>query len=276
MVKISASVGKGGKNKKPDVEAVQKALNKFASSCGFKKLDVDGLNGPNTEAAIKKFQEKVCGFKPDGRVDPGKTTVSKLGEDPKKAADDRKKEADDKKKADDAKKGNGAGGAPAPAGGGKVVGPVSGLDSKIVNVLKDIANFFGCEIKVTSGKRSETQQADIMYRYWDKHIERGNLYVYLRSNPRLKERLDELFNEGKKDEFMQCILKDVGPRNLSRHLSGEAVDVSLSTPRNVLAAISSCLKYVPEYSGGQIKCHHFDNRKIEWPIKEATKAKWKR
>lgn len=73
---ISAPVGAGSKskNKKEDVEAVQKGLNQFNYN-----LKVDGDCGAKTIAAIRDFQTKHLGnSNPDGRVDPGGRTWTAL------------------------------------------------------------------------------------------------------------------------------------------------------------------------------------------------------
>jgi hypothetical protein len=70
---LSASVGSGGKNYPKDVELVQRLLTKAGQDPG----KIDRSCGPKTIAAIKAFQK---GFmpKPDGLVQPGKTTIRKL------------------------------------------------------------------------------------------------------------------------------------------------------------------------------------------------------
>ena len=61
---ISAAVGAGSpprvRNIKIDTEKIQSALNRFEPIDGgpFEKLVVDGIVGPKTRAAIKRFQEK--------------------------------------------------------------------------------------------------------------------------------------------------------------------------------------------------------------------------
>ena len=71
---ISASVGKGGTNKKEDVILVQTLLNK--SGYG---LSVDGDCGKKSVTAISDFQSKKVGLaKPDGRIDPGGKTWNTL------------------------------------------------------------------------------------------------------------------------------------------------------------------------------------------------------
>lgn len=75
MGKIKSSVGNGGDNDPQDVEVVRTLLNKHAETAGFAKL------GPkdDVEGAIRLFQSHVLGMKrPDGRVEPGKTTMSGL------------------------------------------------------------------------------------------------------------------------------------------------------------------------------------------------------
>lgn len=76
---ISASVGQGGANRPSDVKIVQSLLNGVpAVQAGASpKLVPDGLVGPLTIGAIRKFQQKQFGFA-DGRVDPGMQTITRL------------------------------------------------------------------------------------------------------------------------------------------------------------------------------------------------------
>ena len=75
-MRITGSVGLGGKNNPTDIKAVQIALNTLLNLIPSIKLLVeDGRLGThpessNTVAAIKVFQKKVVGmFKPDGKID---------------------------------------------------------------------------------------------------------------------------------------------------------------------------------------------------------------
>jgi hypothetical protein len=71
---VRGSVGEGGRNQKTDVLKVQCLLNGVPPASGGPdaKLKLDGLCGPKTKAAIRRFQAKQLGMKwPDGRVDPG-------------------------------------------------------------------------------------------------------------------------------------------------------------------------------------------------------------
>ena len=70
---IGASVGRGGANRREDVEAAQIALNRRGA-----QLKIDGLIGPATIKAIEDFQRKLGVAQPDGRIDPGGRTETAL------------------------------------------------------------------------------------------------------------------------------------------------------------------------------------------------------
>lgn len=73
MASISASVGKGGRNKQQDIILVQKIL-KYV---GIDPGPVDGICGKKTIGAITKFQSSFL-FRPDGLIEPNKNTWRKL------------------------------------------------------------------------------------------------------------------------------------------------------------------------------------------------------
>ena len=76
---LTGSVGFGGMNRKPDVETVQRLLNAVPVARGgpMPALDADGLCGPMTASAIRRFQQSnACPA--DGRIDAGKTTETAL------------------------------------------------------------------------------------------------------------------------------------------------------------------------------------------------------
>ena len=82
MADISSSVGSGGKNVEADVQEVQTLLNMAPVSEGGPSppIDIDGWCGSATTKAILAFQ-KAQKFKvQDGRVDPGKATITRLNE----------------------------------------------------------------------------------------------------------------------------------------------------------------------------------------------------
>lgn len=78
VLKISASVGKGGKNKPDDVKKIQLKLNEHKSAGKYQALKPDGKFGKKTQAAIETFQLKVLAGKKDGIVNPGKSTLGGL------------------------------------------------------------------------------------------------------------------------------------------------------------------------------------------------------
>jgi hypothetical protein len=77
---LSGSVGFGGANRQTDVRLVQKLLNAVPTPKGGPTplLDVDGLCGPLTCGAIKRFQFTNSTGYSDGRIDPGYKTEETL------------------------------------------------------------------------------------------------------------------------------------------------------------------------------------------------------
>jgi murein DD-endopeptidase MepM/ murein hydrolase activator NlpD len=79
---ISASVGNGGRNSRNDVTIVQALLNRHRRP-PLALLSLDGIAGGQTNAAIEHFQKHNAGIMiPDGRVDVGGRTWSRLSTDP--------------------------------------------------------------------------------------------------------------------------------------------------------------------------------------------------
>jgi lysozyme family protein len=76
---LTACVGDGCPNNPDEVKTIQKLLNSVPTDKGgpTPPLNVDGLIGPNTVAAIKKFQQHHLSFQ-DGKIEPGKATLIKL------------------------------------------------------------------------------------------------------------------------------------------------------------------------------------------------------
>jgi peptidoglycan hydrolase-like protein with peptidoglycan-binding domain len=79
MKNINNTVGEKGANAPDDVFMVQMLLNQVPAQEGGPnpQLNVDGLVGPKTIAAIRKFQRSQLGFE-DGIVEPGKKTITRL------------------------------------------------------------------------------------------------------------------------------------------------------------------------------------------------------
>lgn len=351
VTKLSASVGRKGKNLPEDVKAVQQLLNAFAANAGFKKLKVDGTPTPVLEKTIGQFQQDVCGFKPDFRIDPGKNTIKKLNAGPAKAkAEQKAKEKQDEKAKQEAKaqavkaakdavmkeaksksldqsgwaallseiedyaaslydsyfaKGEKKGEDPQKAakqaaekaakdakkkaaenviktidtGGlckpGRLTGKTQGVQKKILDVLFEVSSYYGETIHVVSGLRDKKGQASAMYNGWNSHLKRGKIYSYLRSHEDFRVELDGFVQAGDKKGFIACMFKKAEWKYISRHLSGQAVDVTTRTDQKIIDALGTCLRYLAERNSEGIKCHHFDNRKLIYPVPDSVKKKWK-
>jgi peptidoglycan hydrolase-like protein with peptidoglycan-binding domain len=79
---ITASVGTSpAPNRFQDVETIQSLLNQVPPNQGGPQplLDLDGICGPLTTGAIRRFQQFQFNFQ-DGRVDPNQRTLAKLNE----------------------------------------------------------------------------------------------------------------------------------------------------------------------------------------------------
>lgn len=78
--KLGSSVGSGGVNDVMDVSVVQYLLNRASARIGvpLELIDVDGIMGPETLAAIREFQKRFFPKRVDGRVDPAGETFNIL------------------------------------------------------------------------------------------------------------------------------------------------------------------------------------------------------
>lgn len=255
--RIRGSVGRKGRNNEADIFIIQELLNKHASKTGFRRLVADSAIGPKTITAIGMFQKKIVKIKPDGRVDRGGKTVAALNGDKKED----KKESVKAKKDKVEKKGE----------GGKVTGKRMGVHSKIIGVLEAVADFYGKNIPIFSGKRDASGQANAMWKNWTKNVKRGKMYGHLKRNPKIQKELDGYYNEGKKKKFRSTVIK-IAPK-LSLHLRGQAVDISPKSALDpkMVKALKMHLHHINEKT-----CHHFDSKGKTVPstISEKMKAKW--
>ncbi len=78
MAEIKGSVGRGGANLREDIRLVQRLLNRHDLS-PLAPVPEDGQATPLLVTAIRHFQVRHVGMQsPDGRVDPGGRTLSRL------------------------------------------------------------------------------------------------------------------------------------------------------------------------------------------------------
>ena len=212
--------------------------------------DLMGIFESKSEATpkdAKKIAEKVI-----------KEAQKKAADEAKSAAKEQEKKSGKKDKAK-----------------GDVTGKTNGVDARILNIFNEVSAFYGKKILVVSGLRSKEGQAKAMFSGWNGHLKHGNVYIYLAKKKKLREELDDFRQADDRNGFVDCMMKKADWNKVSMHLTGRAADVSLSTDKKVIAALATCLKHLRETNSGKVKCHHFDLRKCEWPIKETTKAKWK-
>jgi hypothetical protein len=277
--KISASVGKSGKNKPEDVQIVQELLNDFTKMCGFKKLDVDGQIGSKTLSAIAEFQKTAVGMsKPDSRVDPGGPSFTTLTKGPKKAEAEAKKaeEAEkEKKEKEEAKKAKPSEEKEKEESKPQVKGETRGVDKKILAVLEAVSAHYGKTIVVECGKKEAANvDAKDLWKKWLSELDRGRKFAVLSQNNKLRKDLDELYNDGQEDKFIKlCHEKtSADSKATTAHASGHAVDLKRNTDSKVLAALSSILRYEDE---GDVL--HFDDvgKNVPSKITDDMKKKWK-
>jgi len=265
MIKISGPVGRNAANDAADVKAIQALLNRHGPVAGFDKLSVDGKAGTNTLKAILLFQKSIGLRSPDGVIDVGGRTLKALEARPvaKPAADETPA-------------------APAASGKGRLNGNVSGVQADLVAYAKAVAEFYGREIRISSGRRNNDEQAAVMFKYWTENLERGKLYAFLRANPGTLAELDDLYAKAaegqaassadaaaaKKKFLMIC--SALAPK-LSAHVAGRAIDVS---PKSCMTgpmreAMKLALKEVEEKS-----CLHYETKGSVPAVNDALKKRW--
>ena len=142
--------------------------------------------------------------------------------------------------------------------------------------------FYGREIRISSGRRNAEEQAAVMFKYWTINLKRGQIYVFLRSNPGTLQQLDELYAaaaEGQakssdeaaaaKKKFL-TICSALAPK-LSAHVAGRAIDVSPKScmTRAMREAMKTGLKEVEETS-----CFHYETKGSVPTPSDAVKRQW--
>jgi hypothetical protein len=261
MASISASVGKGGKNKPDDVTIVKGLLNKHRPAVGYGKLKDDAECDRDTVKAIDAFQRAIGLKRPDSKVDPGGKTFKAL-------------EAKELPKPEEAKP---------PAKGGKVTGNLSGVQSDIAEFVKAVAEFYGADIRISSGKRDARAQGVAMFNNWTGNLKRGKIYNYLTGNAKTLKELEALYATAAEDKtktrkeadeaqakFIQTCA-DIAPK-LSLHVAGKAIDIS---PKSCMtaamrAAMKTGLRELEEQS-----CYHYDTKGSAPRVTDALKKSWK-
>ena len=159
---------------------------------------------------------------------------------------------------------------------GSVTGKTAGIERKIMNVLTEVSAFFETPIAILSGQRNQSQQANAMYTNWQSHLRSGKDNAWLAKNEKLRLQLDDRKQEKDKAGFISLLTKKADWSALSRHLSGDEVDLAASTDPNIVAALATCLNHRTGRNSEGARVHHFDNSRVVWPITESTRAKWQK
>ena len=164
----------------------------------------------------------------------------------------------------------------APQPGGTVTGKTAGIDRKILAILTEVSGFYAAPIAILSGQRSRRAQALALYTNWQSHLRRGKDNAWLARKEALRLQMDERKQEKDRNGFIALLEAKADWSALSRHLTGDEVDLAVTTDPNIIAALATCLNHRQGRNSEGARCHHFDNSKTLWPIPNSTRARWKR
>jgi len=158
-----------------------------------------------------------------------------------------------------------------------------GVGADIVNYLTEVAQFFGIDIRVTSGFRDADAQAKAMFQNWArmKHgaiykkstlpeADRLTLNGYWKISQNSKSSEEDKANA--EANFLELAKARVGTKSM--HSRGRAVDVArLQIDQRVYRAITMQLREVKE--GTRHDIYHFESLTIVPTVDEAMKASWR-
>ena len=169
--------------------------------------------------------------------------------------------------------------APAPAPQseptGTVTGKTAGIERKLMNVLTAVSAHFGQPIEIVSGLRNRNQQLSEMFANWQSHLRNGRDNAWLAANEKLRLELEELKQAKDRRGFIELLGKKADIDKLSRHMTGDEVDLAPNTDPEMVAALATCLNHRQGRNSEGKRVHHFDNTRVVWPIPESTRARWK-
>lgn len=157
---------------------------------------------------------------------------------------------------------------------GQVTGKTGGIDRKIMNILTEVSAHFDTPIAIISGLRTKPAQAQALYTNWHSHLRDGKDNDWLAKNEKLRLQLDELKQAKNKAGFVDLLTKKADWSALSRHMTGDEVDLAANTDPNIVAALASCLNHKAGRNSEGTRCHHFDNSKALWPIIDSVRERW--
>lgn len=157
-----------------------------------------------------------------------------------------------------------------------------GVGQDIVSYLKEVAEFFGITIRVTSGYRDPDAQAEAMFDNWI-NLKRGAVYKTTTLPVADRTKLDEYWNtaHGKtetaqqkdksKADFLELAKAKVGSKSM--HSRGRAIDVARTQiDHRVYRAITMHLHEVKE--GTRKDIYHFESLAAVPTVDETTRTLW--
>ncbi|MCX6827842.1 MAG: hypothetical protein NT002_00955 [candidate division Zixibacteria bacterium] len=59
----------------------------------------------------------------------------------------------------------------------KVTGKTDGVAKDVMDYLKAVAEYYGKEIKINSGKRTDMYSAEVVFNNWTSNVDRGQIYL---------------------------------------------------------------------------------------------------
>lgn len=162
-----------------------------------------------------------------------------------------------------------------PPATGTVTGKTGGIERKLMNVLNAVSAHFGKPIEIVSGQRNRNQQLSELFANWQSHLRNGRDNAYLAGNEKLRLELDALKQARDRKGFIELLARKADINALSRHMTGDEVDLSASADPAIVEALASCLNHRTGRNSEGTRVHHFDNTRVGWPIPESTRARWK-
>lgn len=158
-----------------------------------------------------------------------------------------------------------------------------GVGRDIVDYLRAAAEFFGVDVRVTSGYRDADAQAQAMFDNWDK-MKHGRVYKTSILSETDRARLDEFWAAARNSkstaqaqteaetEFLKLARAKVGMRSM--HSRGRAVDVSRAhIDQRVYRAVTMHLHEVQE--GDRTDIYHFESAVVVPTVDEALRSAWR-
>ena len=163
---------------------------------------------------------------------------------------------------------------PEPEIQGNVTGKTSGVNRKLLTVLRAVSAHYDETIRIVSGKRDARAVATAIFMAWNGHLRQGKAMPYFRSNEKVRAKLDGLKQDKNRSGFETHLLDNADTDALSPHMTGDAVDLPNDTPDPIVEALATCLNHKAEKNTEGKRVHHFDLDKLVWPIPDSVRDRW--